>query len=393
MFRDNKLNQVRYKFFNSILKYLDSWKVLYITSRFVSRAEPLLTQYSKDTLLIKKLYYIHDEVNKKIDVIRLRMLYSEEDINELESFSEVDSYAARLFSAAFDEDLPKELFDLYLEIAKFKEKNITYPCDSVIKAIENLLYSAFTYTYYSGEDDEDVDDISSDNELAYDCALESIVYICDSFDFLGKYGWNHLIENFICDMEYVNMLKVFEVAVYPNRNIWINGEPLGWMNHKMGEVKRIPINRVFISYAWIESDQAYNDWIEKFIIELEASGLKIIFDKWNLELGSPLAHFIESSIDDSEKVIMLLTPEYANRSNNNIGGVGKEWSIIKADLNKNPMTKKYIGVLKKGSWEFSVPAGFEGYLSIDFMNEEKYDKNLTDLVCALLNIPNRGNVI
>jgi len=54
-------------------------------------------------------------------------------------------------------------------------------------------------------------------------------------------------------------------------------------------------------------------------------------------------------------VLIVCTPKYKLRSDGRIGGVGYEGDIMTAEVMTNKNHRKFIPILKEGSWEDSAP--------------------------------------
>ena len=105
--------------------------------------------------------------------------------------------------------------------------------------------------------------------------------------------------------------------------------------------------RAFLSYSW--DGQQHQQWVAKFAERLQGeSGVEIIFDRWHLNPGDDKLHFMEQAVADSNFVIVICTPTYAERANKRQGGVGYESMVITAELAEHILTNKFIPVLRKG---------------------------------------------
>lgn len=110
---------------------------------------------------------------------------------------------------------------------------------------------------------------------------------------------------------------------------------------------------VFISYSW--DDEGHKDWVMDLRNMLEADGIATVIDRVNLPLGDSIPIFMEQSIKNSDYILIVLTPEYKRKSDNRIGGVGYEGSIITGEILNGQSRKKYIPILAKGDWNSSTP--------------------------------------
>ena len=112
--------------------------------------------------------------------------------------------------------------------------------------------------------------------------------------------------------------------------------------------------RALLSYSW--DGPEHQRWVTEFADRLQGeSGVRIIFDQWHLNPGDDKLHFMEQAVADSNFVIVVCTPTYAERTNKRQGGVGYESMVITAELAEHMLTNKFIPVLRKGTWTSSLP--------------------------------------
>ena len=84
--------------------------------------------------------------------------------------------------------------------------------------------------------------------------------------------------------------------------------------------------KAFVSYSHDSDD--HKAWVSNFSKKLRSSGIDVILDQWDLEFGNDVAAFIESNIEDSDKVLIICTDQYVEKANSGKGGVGYEKTIV-----------------------------------------------------------------
>lgn len=133
--------------------------------------------------------------------------------------------------------------------------------------------------------------------------------------------------------------------------------------------------RVFISYSW-DGDE-HNNWVLNLAEKLcNPGGIDVILDRWELsKLGSLLPNFMESSINEADRVILILTPNYKLKTERLEGGVGYEYSIISAKIFYDIKTTKFIPLLRAGTFEESAPTVLSARIGIDFKDDNKFEEN------------------
>lgn len=142
----------------------------------------------------------------------------------------------------------------------------------------------------------------------------------------------------------------------------------------------------FISYSW-ENDESHKRWVLKLADDLNRMGVYALLDQYLLE-GYPLPHFMDKGLDIADKIIVIGTPTYKDKSiNASQGGVAYEGAIIKAGLFSFLPTTKVIPVCRKGSFADSFPPLIGNRSGFDFSDDTKYSSLLSGLVRAICDVP------
>ena len=135
--------------------------------------------------------------------------------------------------------------------------------------------------------------------------------------------------------------------------------------------------RVYISYS--KKNENYQERVLRLAERLRGSGVDVILDQWDLRPGQDTNVFIEMSIRDAEKVLILCEKEYTERANNREDSVGKETTIITPDVYGQYRQEKFIPVVME------TPASFPAYLksamAVFYVTEaeEEFDKLLRSI--------------
>jgi hypothetical protein len=75
-----------------------------------------------------------------------------------------------------------------------------------------------------------------------------------------------------------------------------------------------------VSYSW--EDEAHMQWVGEFAARLRGDGVDVSLDQWMVGLGKPLPEFMEQLVRENERVLVICTPTYKEKSDARIGGVG-----------------------------------------------------------------------
>jgi hypothetical protein len=135
--------------------------------------------------------------------------------------------------------------------------------------------------------------------------------------------------------------------------------------------------RAFISYAW-EGDE-HEAWVTTLAERLQGeSGVEIIYDQWGLPPGADKQHFMEQSVRAQDFVIIICTETYADRANDRVGGVGIETNLITGEMAGDLLSKKFIPVLRQGTFNDSLPSYIRTKMGVDLRGnpykETEYDR-------------------
>ena len=144
---------------------------------------------------------------------------------------------------------------------------------------------------------------------------------------------------------------------------------------------------VFFSYSW--DDEKHKLWVLKLASNLIRNGIDVIIDEWNLEdYGNDLHYFMEAGIRESDKVVMICTPNYAHRANDREGGVGVENTIITGEFYEKDKANKYIPIARNYERTLleCLPTYMKTRYAIDFSKEDNYKGRFDELVRKIRNV-------
>lgn len=145
------------------------------------------------------------------------------------------------------------------------------------------------------------------------------------------------------------------------------------------------IPKVFISYSW--DDDSHKEWVLNLAFHLRSRGVDAILDVWELKAGKDKDFFMEYSVRESDKVLMIMTPNYKLKAENRNGGVGSEISMIRAEKFNSQETEKFIPILRSDNRENCVPLFVKSLVDIDMSKDENFEVSLEELLRVLFNEP------
>lgn len=150
------------------------------------------------------------------------------------------------------------------------------------------------------------------------------------------------------------------------------------------------VPKVFISYSW--ESKEHSDWVKSLADKLLSDGIEAIIDSYDVSPGDRLPKFMESSIRDSDYVIIICTEEYKRKANNREKGVGYESHIISAELYNNHNDRKFIPIIRQGDFNTALPTYLEGKLAIDLRGNPFNEESYKDLIASIFKVKKKPKV-
>ena len=138
--------------------------------------------------------------------------------------------------------------------------------------------------------------------------------------------------------------------------------------------------KVFISYCW-EGDK-HQEWVKRLAEDLTPY-FKVRLDQ-KLPLGWELNRFMEQSIAESDKVLIITTPEYKDRADSRKRGVGYETSLITDDLVNDQNRVKLIPISRKGTKQTAYPRYLGSRKGLYMTDDKGYEEQLEELIRNLI---------
>lgn len=137
---------------------------------------------------------------------------------------------------------------------------------------------------------------------------------------------------------------------------------------------------VFISYSW--DDEDHKRWVRKMADDLRNKyNICSLLDQYE-PAGFDLVEFMNKGIRLANRVLMIGTPFYKQKSENGIGSGGKyEGSLITIEIYHNTDTFKFIPILRRGD-DFkgsfiTIASTRKGF---DFRDDSLYESKMQELV-------------
>lgn len=111
--------------------------------------------------------------------------------------------------------------------------------------------------------------------------------------------------------------------------------------------------------------------------------MDVVFDRWDLEAGQDLNHFMERSVNDPQvsRVLVILDRKYAERANSRAGGVGAETMILGPEVYADPQQTRCIPLLfESENGQPVIPTYLKSRLYLDFSTDAAWETNWESLL-------------
>jgi len=139
---------------------------------------------------------------------------------------------------------------------------------------------------------------------------------------------------------------------------------------------------LFIAYS--HDDEEHMTWVKRFADDLTRLGnFEVLLDQ-DQPRGSSLTRFMEIGLERADKVLIIGTPEYKQKSEAG-KGAAFEGSIISTELMHNIDSTKFYPILRSGSFETSFPPALQGRIGDDLSDDANYEKMVQIVVNSILN--------
>lgn len=144
------------------------------------------------------------------------------------------------------------------------------------------------------------------------------------------------------------------------------------------------VPKVFISYS--HDDQAHKKWVLELAQRLRNAGVDAILDQFRVGLGDDLGSFMEKSVAESDRIIMVCTDTYIAKANDGLGGVGYEKMIITSEYMTRIDTKKVIPLIRQNGTH-NVPTFLKSRLHINFSRVDEFELQFDNLLREIHEAP------
>ncbi|WP_027398705.1 toll/interleukin-1 receptor domain-containing protein [Anaerovorax odorimutans] len=136
--------------------------------------------------------------------------------------------------------------------------------------------------------------------------------------------------------------------------------------------------KVFVSYSW--DSMEHEEWVLGLVADLRRAGISATLDKAITQSGTVnLDRMMIEGFKDNDKVVMVLTEKYAEKADQNLGGVGFE-TLLSIPILKSNSDKLIFISRHKSSISVTLPFHLKSYYSIDFSDDGLYFDKISELI-------------
>jgi hypothetical protein len=147
--------------------------------------------------------------------------------------------------------------------------------------------------------------------------------------------------------------------------------------------ERVP--KIFISYSHDSAD--HKQWVGELASRLVKNGIDVILDQWDLGLGDDVPKFMETSVTESDRVLMICTETYVRKADEGKGGVGYEAMIVTGELVRDLGTSKFIPVVRQKGDQILLPKSVSTRFYVNLSDDQNSDDQFELLLRELHEVP------
>ncbi|WP_323667385.1 toll/interleukin-1 receptor domain-containing protein [Pectobacterium versatile] len=139
--------------------------------------------------------------------------------------------------------------------------------------------------------------------------------------------------------------------------------------------------KLFISYS--HDSKEHIEWVETLATRLSHNGVLVIFDQWDMELGSDVMQFMDSGLAEADRILMICTKEYVRKATEaTSGGVAFEKMIMSGQLLEDIGSNRIIPIVVNNPDSPIVPQFVKTKLRCTF-DKDSYENAYEELIHTL----------
>jgi TIR domain-containing protein len=111
--------------------------------------------------------------------------------------------------------------------------------------------------------------------------------------------------------------------------------------------------KVFLSYSWDSPE--HRQWVAQLGGYLRQCGIDVLLDQRHVRYGDDLAVFMERSVLEADRVLVICTENYVEKAERRSGGVGYELMMVTGELLQNVGTSNFIPLVRQSHSPVRLP--------------------------------------
>ncbi|EIG2897685.1 toll/interleukin-1 receptor domain-containing protein, partial [Escherichia coli] len=101
-------------------------------------------------------------------------------------------------------------------------------------------------------------------------------------------------------------------------------------------------------------------WVAQLAGCLRNNGIDAFLDQWNIRGGEDMSVFMERSIREADRVLVICTDRYCYKARGRVGGVGYESHLLTSEIMQEMGTIKFIPIIRNLTNGVSLPDALSG---------------------------------
>ncbi len=139
--------------------------------------------------------------------------------------------------------------------------------------------------------------------------------------------------------------------------------------------------KAFISYS--HDSVEHKAWVYALATRLREKGVDVNMDEFGVEPGDDLPKYMERSIQEADRVLMICTPAYVQKVDDGVGGAGYEGMLVTSELVVSVGQAKFIPIVRQGDQAKRVPRCVSTRLRADLSGNPYNEAEFNKLLAAI----------
>ena len=137
---------------------------------------------------------------------------------------------------------------------------------------------------------------------------------------------------------------------------------------------------IFITYTWeTKITPGHKAWVKKLADRLRTEGFEVLLDQYQ-PFGTEMNYFMADSVIRADRILLICTPTFKQRSNDLQNACGFEASMISNELIKNVKNTKFLPIVRIGEPAKVMPTYLGNRNALIWHEEDKEEDKLKLLV-------------